>query len=135
MHYRYYCPKCNGTLNPNTKIILRASFEGKSSLILFHTSPGNYEAILSDDLALKRGNMVDLSCPICTESLVSRADKNLAEIGFFTDDGVEGMVEFSRKYGEQATFFVTRESIRSYGHDADLYGNLNFMGVSLKKDD
>lgn len=131
----YSCPACHAPLNPNIKIILTAQVKGRRGLILFSPQPGNYQAIVSANLKLAAGNRVDFFCPICGVDLSSRVNSDLAEISFHTDSGTEGTVNFSKRYGEQATFFVTREAVTAYGDAVSRYGNVNFFGESLLKDD
>jgi len=125
----YFCPACGATLNPNVKIILAASREGASGLLLFSPQPGNYEVIAPDELPLRPGDRLDFRCPVCGKSLTSRANENLAELGFRLSNGTEGRVHFARRYGEHATFYITTEEVRSYGENADAYSNLNFFGA------
>ena len=130
----YYCLKCNATLNPNVKIIMTMVKKTQRGLALFSPRPGNYNVILSDDIHLKPGDMVDFHCPVCGGNLKSEASKNLAELGFRLEDGSNGRVNFSRKFGEQATYFVTSENVRSFGENAEVYSNVNFFGEGIEKD-
>jgi hypothetical protein len=130
MKYTYNCPSCKAILNPNIKIVLSAVCGKQRGLMLFSPKPGDYTAIYKEDLKFKKGDTVDFRCPVCGVSLTSEVDRNLAEILFHTDTGTEGKVDFSRKVGQKATYFVTRETIRSYGEHAELYGDFNFFGAS-----
>lgn len=134
MKRRYCCPKCKALLNPGTKIILTARSGEKLGLVLFSPQPGNYNAIVPDELMLKPGDLVELRCPVCGASLDSRYNENLAHIDFVKEDGEAGQVNFSRRFGERATYFVTSETIRSYGPDAARYGGFNFFGESVEKE-
>jgi hypothetical protein len=42
---------------------------------------------------------------------------------------MEGRAYFSRRFGEHASFFITKEEVRSYGENADVYSSLNFFGA------
>jgi hypothetical protein len=125
----YFCPSCNATLNPSVKVILTAVKDGKAGLILLSPQPGNYEVISAEELALRTGDRLDLRCPVCSRSLISRVNENLAELGFRLTNGMDGRAHFSRNYGEHATFFITKEEVRTYGENADVYSNLNFFGA------
>jgi len=126
----YTCPACEAVLNPSTKIILTAAKGKTRGLVLFSPTPGNYSAVISENLHLKSGDKVDFSCPVCQASLVSGVNPNLVEISFHLDNGIDGKVNFSRILGEHATYFTTSESVRSYGDNAERYGNINFFGAS-----
>jgi predicted RNA-binding Zn-ribbon protein involved in translation (DUF1610 family) len=125
----YFCPACGATLNPNVKIILAAVKEGAAGLLLFSPTPGNYEVIAPEELELQPGDRLDFRCPVCGKSLISRANDNFAELGFRLSNGTDGRVHFARRYGEHATFYITKEEVRSYGENADVYSNLNFFGA------
>jgi len=129
MKRMYFCLKCKATLNPNVKLILTMAKGRRRSLILLSPQPGNYSVIVPDDVALRRGDEVDFFCPACGADLRSEASAHLAEIGFRLEDGTKGRVNFSRKYGEHATYFVTKEQTRSYGDNAAMYGDANFFGA------
>jgi len=134
MKRTYTCPKCQSILNPNVKIILTAIVKKMRGMILFSPNPGNYTAILPKDITPKKGDKVEFRCPVCGVELTSKINENLAEINFHLENGLEGKVKFSRLYGEQATYFVTDENVRSYGENAGAYGNMNFFGESLDED-
>jgi hypothetical protein len=129
MKRTYFCLTCKATLNPNVKIILTMAKGRRRSLILLSPRPGDYSIILSEDVALKPGDEIELFCPACGVNLRSEINAHLVEIGFRLEDGTRGHVNFSRKYGEHATYFVTREQIRSYGENAEIYGDANFFGA------
>ncbi len=73
-------------------------------------------------------------CPVCQADLKSCVDKNLARIDFKQSNGTEGKVNFSRIFGEEATYFVTQEQVRSFGSNAEIYGAVNFFGEGLDDD-
>lgn len=129
MKRTYFCPKCRAILNPSVKLILTMARGRRRNLILLSPQPGNYSVIVSDDVSLRHGDEVDFFCPACATNLRSEANAHLAEIGFRLEDGTKGRVNFSRKYGEHATYFVTKEQIRSYGENAAAYGDGNFFGA------
>lgn len=128
MKRTYACPKCDGILNPNVKVILRATKGRKTALILLSPRPGNYDVIGAESLGIVRGDRVSFSCPLCEADLRSPANQNLVELTFHDDGGASGRVDFSRVFGEHATYVVTRERVRAYGEDAETYGNVNFFG-------
>jgi hypothetical protein len=129
MKRTYFCLKCRATLNPNVKLILTMAKDRRRSLILLSPRPGDYRVILPGGASLRRGDVVEFFCPACGANLQSEANEHLAEIGFRLEDGSKGRVNFSRKYGEHATYFVTKEQVRSYGENAAIYGDANFFGA------
>ena len=129
MKRTYFCPRCKATLNPNVKIILAMAKGKRRNLILLSPRPGDYSVITPPEVTMRRGDEIEFLCPVCGANLRSEADPRLVEIGFQLEDGSHGRVDFSRRYGEHATYFVTKERIRSYGEDAALYGAANFFGA------
>ncbi len=128
MKRNYFCPKCRAVLNPNVKIILAAYRTNKRGLVLLSPQPGNYQAIVSDELPLSAGDLVEFHCPVCSELLTANHDENLVGLAFRFTTGLQGKVFFSRRYGEHATYFVTDDDVQSYGeHVAD--SGLNYFGA------
>ncbi len=127
MKRTYLCPHCKATLNPGTKIILRAELEGKVGLFLFSPRPGNYDVVIPDGFRVRQQDTVAFSCPVCSRDLTSGHDPNLAEIGFTSTSGLIGTVAFSRVFGRHASYFITAEQVRSYGEHAANRG-INFWG-------
>jgi hypothetical protein len=134
MKRTYFCLQCKATLNPNIKLILTMAKGTRRNLILFSPQPGNYSVILPAEVTLNSGDEVEFFCPACGASLRSEAHRHLAELGFRLEDGTKGRLHFSRKYGEHATYFVTKEKVRSYGENAALYGEANFFGAGARAD-
>jgi hypothetical protein len=56
MKRSYLCPKCDGVLNPNIKIILKTEIAGRAALVLFSPQPGNYHVIVPESFRLKKGD-------------------------------------------------------------------------------
>ena len=134
MKRTYFCVKCQATLNPGVKLILTMAKGKRRSLILLSPRPGDYTVILPDDVTLRSGDEVEFFCPACGANLRSEVNAHLTEIGFRLEDGTKGRVNFSRRYGEHATYFVTKEQIRSYGENAALYGEANFFGAGGRRE-
>ena len=132
MKRTYFCPHCEGNLNPNVKIVLRAAVGGQTGLFLFSPQPGNYDVIIPEGFRLKKKDIVAFSCPICNADLTSPRDKDLASIRFASTFGAEGTVAFAREYGRHATYFITRESVRAYGEHASAE-KINFWGVGPRR--
>jgi hypothetical protein len=132
MKRTYSCPHCQATLNPGTKVVLRAQREGTQGLFLFSPRPGNYDVIVPDGFALKQQDVVTFGCPVCGAVLTSVHDPAMAEIAFTSANGVSGTVAFSRVAGRHASYFITAERVRSYGEHAEDRG-LNFWGAGPER--
>ncbi len=127
MKRTYSCPHCGATLNPNVKIVLTAVKDDARALVLLSPEPGNYKAIIPDELTLELGELVQLLCPVCSADLSVNGKFALIHFGFST--GTRGAVRFSRRYGEHATYFVAGDQIDAYGEDAEAETGTNFFGV------
>ncbi len=128
MKWKYCCPHCKGVLNPHTKIILVARRGRRQGVVLLSPRPGNYTTIADDTFPLNRGEMASFFCPICGHDLVA-PQKKLAELLLLLPGLKTKRIQFSRVYGEHATFILDGETLIPYGEDADLYGKINFFGV------
>jgi predicted RNA-binding Zn-ribbon protein involved in translation (DUF1610 family) len=131
MKWKYECPHCRAVLNPNVKIILRIRRGKHKGLILFSPRPGNYQSICDPDFGvkLKEDELVEFACPVCGEILTSTASKKLAELLLLRPADKVHRIQFSRVYGEHATFILDGDSVVPYGEDAALYDEVNFFGV------
>jgi hypothetical protein len=130
MKRTYLCPKCSAVLNPNVKIVLAAVRHERRGLVLLSPQPGNYQAIVPEDLGLRDGDLVEFHCPVCGVLLTTSHDDNLAGLCFRFSTGLEGKVYFSRRYGEHATFFVADDEVRTYGeHASAQHTGVNFFGA------
>lgn len=129
MKRTYSCPRCQATLNPNVKVILTAVRGNRRGLILLSPQPGNYNAIVPEDLPIAAGDLVEFHCPVCNALLTSPENENLAALRFRFSTGLQGTVLFSRRYGEHATYFISDDEVRTYGDDLGGGAGLNFFGV------
>ncbi|MBC8486666.1 MAG: hypothetical protein H8D45_11570 [Bacteroidetes bacterium] len=117
MKVTYLCPHCRGAINAGNNIILSAKTStNKVGLILLHEEIGNYTSDLSASLTVEIGEVVDLFCPVCHESLNTPKKDALAKY-IRIDNGIkESYIIISRKYGEKITFKVDEnKQIESYG--------------------
>lgn len=129
MTRKYYCPSCRAHLNPNRKIVLSVRQGEQHGLALLSPEPGNYEIIVSEDLDLEQGALLEIRCPVCAESLQSKASEFLACIEYENPGVATGCVDFSRRYGEHATYVITEHDVQPYGENAELYSGVNFFGA------
>jgi len=122
----YSCIGCGTVLNPSAKIILKARLEKRQGLLLFSPRPGNYDVHIPSDFPLRKGDRVEFSCPVCGADLTSPRGDQWAELQFQSSEEIRGTVLFSKVYGVHATCFITEETLRWYGEDAN--PALNFYG-------
>lgn len=117
MKVTYLCPHCRGAINAGKNIILSAKTStNKVGLILLHEKIGNYSSDLSASLIVEKGEVVDLFCPICHESLNISVKDSLAKFIRIDKDIEESYIIISRKYGEKITFKVDENKhIETYG--------------------
>jgi len=81
-----------------------------------HEELGNYTCELSSTLPLKEGDVVDLFCPVCHESLNQSKKDVLAKFIMIDDTCNEFTIIISRRYGEKFTFRVDEKNhVKTYG--------------------
>ncbi len=123
-----FCPHCNAVLNPNEKVIFIVDDGERKGLILLSAKPGDYRLIADQNFALKKGRAATFSCPVCSQSLTSAVNDKFVEIKLDQGGSALSTVEFSRVFGEHATFIIDGREMASYGEDADEMGDVNFFG-------
>ena len=128
MKKRFLCPHCDAVLNPNVKIVFAVRKGEARGLMLFNTKPGDYAFIADPRFELEEGETVDFLCPVCASDLTSSADDHFVEILLDQGDGALSKVEFSRVFGEHATFIVDGKHMQSFGEDAHDFDDINFFG-------
>ena len=128
MKRRYLCPHCRAVLNPNVKVVCVVDDGERRGLVLLSARPGDYRMIADPRLGLREGTLCTFYCPVCGHSLTSAADDHFAELLLDRDEGEPVRVEFSRVFGEHATFIVDGREVTAYGEDADDYEDVNFFG-------
>ncbi|MFH1843583.1 MAG: hypothetical protein ABIF77_10305 [bacterium] len=130
MKWKYACPNCKAVLNPNVKIILKSRRGKQSGLMLISSRLGNYQTICDEQFGdkVQEGQLVEFSCPVCDAVLTSPASKKLAEILMYREGGDVKRIQFSRVYGEEATFMIDGDTVVPYGEDAAAYDEVNFFG-------
>jgi hypothetical protein len=117
MKVTYLCPHCRGAINAGNNIILSAKSETHSvGLILLHEEIGNYTSEISASLTINKGEVVDVFCPICHESLNIPSKDALAKYIRIDEDCNDCFIIISRRYGEKITFKVNEDKhIETYG--------------------
>jgi len=121
MHWKYSCPHCEASLNPDERVVLRAEFGDHRFLAGLHPQPGNYEVELPPGEEMAPGTRWEFFCPVCEKSLVSELSEDLCEL-VMSSPGAPHHVYFSRIAGEEATFVVSAEGmLKDYGIHTDRY--------------
>jgi hypothetical protein len=117
MKVTYLCPHCRGAINARNSIILSVKTStDKVGLVLLHEEIGNYSSELSSSLTVEKGEIVDLFCPVCHESLNIPDKDALAKYIRIDDNCNECYIIISRKYGEKITFKVNeKKQVETYG--------------------
>ena len=133
MPNNYHCPHCLASLNPGSRLILRISLGSRAGLILLSPEVGNYKKTLPDGFELAEGERLTVSCPVCAGDLTSAANQRFGEVLLRRGDEEFVRVNFSKTYGEEATFVVTDDEVRAYGPDAEQYQSVNFFGEGAVK--
>lgn len=124
----YICPKCNGYLKVNVKIIFIALKEnGKKGIILLNPDLGDYKRIAHSSMKLKDGERLTFLCPICQSDLsANEINRNLARIIMTDENGTEYKILFSEVQGEKCTYRICKKEIEAFGEDSSTY--LNYFG-------
>lgn len=117
MEVTYLCSHCRGAINAGNNIILSAkTHSNQTGLILLHEEIGNYTSESSSTLTIEKGEVVDLFCPVCHESLNIPNKDALAKYIRLDDNCNECFIIISRKYGEKITFKVSENRhIETFG--------------------
>lgn len=126
----YSCPHCDTVLNPSVKILLVLRHKKTAGMILLSPQPGNFHFICDPKLqvSLTEGEMVHFACPVCSADLTSPRDDGFAELMLETPGHEPRHIEFSRRFGTQATFIIDGDDVRPYGRDVDDSAGTNFFG-------
>jgi hypothetical protein len=124
----FICPKCNGFLKVNVKIIFIAQKEdGHKGLILLNPELGDYKRIVHTSMDLKDGEKITFLCPICQSDLSANdINKNLARIMMTDENGTEYKILFSEVLGEKCTYRICRKEVEAFGEDSSRY--MNYFG-------
>ena len=116
MAVTYLCQHCRAAINAQNNIVLSAKTKNEKGLIFLHEELGNYTSIHSATLKVKEGDVVDVFCPVCHESLNVPDKDTLAKFIRLNEDLNEEFIVISRKYGEKITFKIDNEkNVETYG--------------------
>ena len=128
MKKSYLCPECRAVLNPNVKVVFVRNGDARG-LILLSAQPGDYRLIVDEDFPLEKGDLCEFHCPVCSASLTSKRHDHFCELLLDKGEHVPSLVEFSRVYGEHATFILDGRDLTAFGEDAEEFDGTNFFGA------
>jgi len=101
---KFYCPHCEGNVNPNQKVITVAKTEtGKKGLVLQNETYGDYKYITDASFKIQKGEKLTHSCPLCHGPLQSDEFPHCSELIVIEDDK-KGHIFFANDDDIQATF-------------------------------
>ncbi len=123
MSYMYHCPKCDGLLNPNVRVVLIAKHGEKAGIVLMSSKLGDFQVICDKGFCqdVSMGDTVEFCCPVCHGSLTSESHNNFAELKI-VNSAAEGkkpfILRFCRVSEEHATFLYDGEKVKEFGEEA-----------------
>lgn len=130
MVYDYTCPECKGHLLVNGYVILSVrKRNGKRGLVMLDPELGNYGMIKHASLDFKKGEILEIHCPICHYDLICIPEKNLAKVMAEEKTGELLTVLFSVVFGEKVTVKVKGEEAEIIGEEL----HVDFENLSLCK--
>jgi hypothetical protein len=107
------------------KIMISAKAKNNSSgLILLSPEIGNYSVQFPDSLKCKKGDLLNLFCPVCHEDLASPKHVNLAMVILTNEADEEFEIFFSQVVGEHSTIKMMGDHADLFGEHADRYQDL-----------
>lgn len=124
MDLAYHCPRCDARLNPNVRVVLVARRGAQTGLALMSSQLGDFQVICDRGFGAETaaGEVVEFLCPVCHGSLTSAAHEHFAELKVTstgTTNGIStGLLRFSRKCDEHATFLFDGTTVREFGEEA-----------------
>ncbi len=129
MRRSYFCPHCDGLLNPGSLVVFVIENQGRRELVLLSPEPGDYAMVYRDTVVLEPGTAYTLCCPICHADLVSPGDDRFLEVTSRTEEGADVRVQFSRIFGQHATYLLSRAGVERFGEHAESIDPVNFFGA------
>lgn len=129
----FLCPKCDGNLMAGDHVIFKVKNQKKQSgLLLLSPQIGNYTCIKHPSFEYNVNDLLEFYCPLCSSSITSDIDKNLAHVILIDENGKRNDVYFSQIAGEHSTFATDGDSVHIEGEDAGRYTYFK-IGDKFKK--
>jgi hypothetical protein len=110
----FRCPKCQGILTLEDKIVFLAEDKQKQKGLIF-LSPklGDYTVSKQDLLNIEPGDRIGIFCPLCHADLLAVPEKDLARIEMIEDDELYSVL-FSIKCGEKSTYMLKGMKLKEH---------------------
>lgn len=126
MNGHYICPKCRGHLTVEDHVVFSGKTKnGKMGLLFFDLKLNNSAVVKHPDFTFNEGDHVHLYCPICHADVEAKEiHDSLARVIQVDPDGKEHQIIFSKVIGEQCTYKVSDDTIKTFGEAAHLYHEL-----------
>ena len=129
----FLCPECDGNLQAGDHVIFKVKNQKKQSgLLLLSPQIGNYTCIKHPSFEYNNNDYLEFYCPLCSSSITSEIDRNLAHVILIDENGKRSDVYFSQIAGEHSTFATDGESVHIEGEDAGRYTYFK-IGDKFKK--
>jgi len=114
--YDYHCPKCDGKLSEDNKVLFHVKTTDQEMVKLFlDPKPRSYKYNCHPWVDFKENEVVDFVCPHCNESLTSEKYSKFVQITLKVTDKVLFDVFFSRVYGDHRTYVGIEDFEEEYG--------------------
>jgi uncharacterized protein YbaR (Trm112 family) len=121
----YLCPKCRSQLMADNKIIISAKAKNNTEgLISLSPELGNYAVEFPPTLKHKKGDLLNLFCPVCHHNLASPKHVNLAMVILSNEAEEDFEIYFSQVVGEHSTIKMMGDHVDLYGEHSDRYQDL-----------
>jgi len=129
MAYNYCCPSCKGHILVNDYITLSVKKRnGDVGLVLLSPEPGNYHLVTHATLDFKKGEILEVYCPICHHNLICIPEKNLARVMLEEETGELLTMLFSVVFGEHKTYQLDRKK-KKVSHFGEHSGHFDFESL------
>lgn len=118
----FHCPYCNSQLNIDGYVVLSwHSEDNDNGVVLLSDKLGDYTVKFGSKAEVKHGQLLDIYCPACHQSLQYTGNKNLIRINRCDSHGDYTTILFSAVLGEHSTFEISEERTLTYGENAVRY--------------
>jgi len=107
------------------KIIISAKAKNNTEgLISLSPELGNYSVEFPPTLKYKKGDLLNLFCPVCHNNLASPKHVNLAMVILSNEADEDFEIYFSQIVGEHSTIKMMGAHVDLFGEHADRYQDL-----------
>ena len=119
MKIDFICPKCQGYLSVDNKVIFTIKKRGwNGGIVMLSPVLGEYTFSTNSTEEIEDGEDYDFYCPICQHDLSVTGNDKLAKV-LMKEDNEEFFIVFSKKRGEKCTYKLSETKLESfYGEHA-----------------